>query len=366
MRRLLRRFKATKLGRFVEHHWLTLAFVFGFLNDFLLLNQVDNLFDNLILLFYVVLAIISIVLFYTAVAGKLSDKWNEKMLTYASIAIQYSFGGILSGMLIFYGRSASFGDGWPYLLLIAVIIYLNERVTKKSGRLVLMLSIFFPALFSYMVLVVPVLLGEMGDLIFIGSGLLALLIIGVLVFILKLIIPNFMALQMRMIVFSIGCIYAGMNFLYFFNIIPPIPLSLNDVGIYHSVIRFENGQYQLKYEAGKWWQFWKRSDDVFHPSIGDNAYCFANVFAPTRLSTEIYHHWEYYDTTLNKWMTHARIPYPIHGGRQDGYRGYTQIGSYREGKWRCSVETERGQVLGREVFQIDDSLKTSELVTRVD
>ncbi len=363
------RFKAitnSPAGQFVRHHWLTITFIGGFATDFLLLNQVDSVSDNLVIFAYLALAMICIPLLYAATAGKLSERLNPLVRTYGPLLIQYAFGGLLSGMLIFYGRSASLEDSWPFLLLIAVIIYLNETVKDRAGRLVLTLSMFFVGLFSYVVLVVPVLLGQMGTWVFVGSGILALVIMYGFLLLLRRIIPNFLTMQMRVVVFSIGTIFAVLNFLYFLNLIPPIPLSLTDAGIYHSVVRFENGQYQLKYEEGEWWRFWKRSDIVFHPEPGGNVFCFARVFAPTRLSVDIYHDWQYYDEAQGKWVTHARISYPIHGGRSDGYRGYTQIGTLRDGKWRCLVETERGAVLGRESFTIETSTTTAELVTRID
>lgn len=350
----------------VKHHWLTIAFLGGFATDVLLLNKVDNLFDNFVLFFYVILAMVSIFLLYRSVAAKFPEKVNPQVRLYAPIAMQYAFGGLMSGMLIFYGRSASLIDSWPFLLIIAVIIYLNETIKDKAGRLVLTLSMFFIGLFSYIVLVVPTFIGKMGAWVFVGSGILALIIMYAFLSSLKLVIPNFLAMQMRTIVFSIGTIFVVLNFLYFLNIIPPIPLSIKDIGVYHSVVRFENGDYQLKYENGEWWQFWKRSDTSFHPSAGDNVFCFTRVFTPTRLDTEIYHHWEYYDQAKKDWVSYARINYPIFGGRDDGYRGYTQISSFKNGQWRCTVETARGQVLGREKFEIDSTSGPEDLVTRVD
>lgn len=349
----------------VKRHWLTIAFVAGFVTDLILLNQVDNIFDNLVLLFYVALAMASVFLLYASVAGRLPEKANTFFRTYTPLTTQYAFGGLMSGMLIFYGRSASLGDSWPFLLIIAVLIYLNETVSDKSGRLVLTLSMFFVGLFSYLVLIIPTFLGYMGAWVFVGSGLLSLLVMYGFLHALKLVIPNFLAMQMRVIVFTIGTIFVSLNFLYFLNIIPPIPLSIKDIGIYHSVVRFENGEYQLKYEDGSWWQFWKRSDTTFHPSSGGNVYCFTRVFTPTRLNTEVYHRWEYKDPEEG-WVTHARVHYPIFGGRDDGYRGYTQIGNFRDGTWRCTVETARGQVLGREKFEIDSTSPAEDLVTRVD
>lgn len=363
------RFKSLANSRSFHHlrrHWLTVAFIGGFLTDLLLLNRVDSLFDNLVLLMYVLLAMISIIALYAAAAGKLPESVTPYLRTYAPLVMQYGFGGLMSGMLIFYGRSASIVDSWPFLLIIAVLIYLNETVRDRSGRLVLTLSMFFVGLFSYVILVIPTFTGYMGAWVFLGSGILALLVMYGFLRILGLVIPNFLALQMRTVVFTIGSIFAALNFLYFLNIIPPIPLSIKDIGIYHSVVYFPDRlEYQLEYEDGPWWHAWKRSDTAFHPTPGGNAFCFAKVFTPTRLNTDIYHRWEYKDPDEG-WVTHARVHYPIFGGRDDGYRGYTQIGSFRDGTWRCTVETARGQVLGREKFRIDSSRPPEELVTRVD
>ncbi len=355
-----------KQASLIRRHWLTLAFILGFIVDNLTLNRVDQLFDNVILFSYVVIATASIFFLYAGAAGKLPEKWIPRARKYAPLAVQYAFGGLLSGMLIFYGRSGAWTESWPFLLVIVAVIYGNETIKDRSARLVFNLAVFFIALFSYVVLVIPVFTGFMGPWVFVGSGLIALFLMYVFIQQLYKIIPNFLQLQMRAVVFSIGAIFVGFNFLYFTNIIPPIPLSLKDVGIYHSVVRFENGDYQLKYEAGSWWQYFKDSNDTFHARGGDNVFCFAQVFAPTKIQIDIYHHWERFDESADEWKTHSRISYPISGGRDGGFRGYTFIKNYQAGKWRCSVETGRGQVLGREVFHIETNSEPEELVTRVE
>jgi len=367
MQAILKKTRESKSFLRIKRHWLTIAFLGGFVVDNITLNRVDQLFDNLILLSYVILAMISMFWLYAGTAGKLSDKQSLKARQYAPLLTQYAFGGLLSGMLIFYGRSGDWSESWPFLVLILAVIYGNETIKDRSTRLVFNLAVFFIGLFSYVVLVIPVLTGYMGPWIFLGSGVLALIIMRIFLYGLNFIIPNFLGLHMRMVVFTIGSIFAGLNFLYFANIIPPIPLSLKDVGIYHSVVRFtDSGAYQLKYEAGPKWQFWHRSNNVFHPTPVNNAFCFARVFAPTKINTNIYHRWEYYDEINKAWKEYDRLSYNISGGRDDGYRGYTQITVRQDGKWRCSVETERGQVLGREVFTIDSTKAPGEMITRVE
>lgn len=353
------------LARFVRHHWLTTAFIVGFIVDNITLNRVDQIFDNAVLLTYVVLAMVSILLLYAGIAERYSDRTNQFLKSKAPLLMQYAFGGLLSGMLIFYGRSGSLVDSWPFILMILLVIFGNETIRDRSGRLVYNLVIFFVGLFAYVVLVIPVLLGKMGPWIFVGSGVLALLIMYFFFTALEKVIPHFVRLQKRHIVFFIGLIYITLNFLYFTNIIPPIPLSMKHVGIYHSVARQADNTYALTYEKPNWWFWYRNSDKVFHYSTGEDVYCYASVFAPARLATEIYHRWEHYDEVMDEWVEHGRYAYSIQGGRGEGYRGYTQISNYREGKWRCTVETERGQIIGKKVFTIASGAK-GELVTRTE
>ncbi len=350
---------------FVRHHFLTVMFVLGFVLDNLTLNRVDQVFDNFILALYVVLAMSAIVLHYAGIAERLPWKLSYYARHWAPAIMQYSFGGLLSGMLIFYGRSSALFESWPYILFILLAILGNETIKNREQRLVYNLTIFFIGLFSWVVLMVPVWTGKMGALVFVGSGFLALFIMYWFFKILTWSVPHFIELQKRTVVFTIGLVYVMFNFFYFANIIPPIPLSLKSLGVYHSVVKFEDGRYQLTYEAPPWWLPLRKADSMFHYKEGDNMFCYASVFAPTKLSVDIFHRWEYYDREKGEWVEHARLPYPIKGGRGDGYRGYTVIESIREGKWRCTVETERGQALGRETIMVVKGEKGT-LVTRVD
>jgi hypothetical protein len=340
------------LRSYVRHHWLTAAFILGFIVDNFTLNRVDELFDNIILLSYVVLAMISILLLYAGIAEKFSDRANLFLRTKSPLLMQYAFGGLLSGMLIFYGRSGSLPQSWPFILFMIGIIYGNETIKERAQRLVYNLIIFFVGLFAYVVLIVPVIIGKMGPLIFLGSGVIALVIMFLFFGLLEKLVPNFIRLQKRSVVFFVGLIYITFNVLYFTNVIPPIPLSLRHVGIYHSVVRYEDGSYDLAYEKPHWWQWYRNSDSAFHYKPGENIYCYASVFAPSRLATDVYHRWEYYDEESGEWKEHGRYAYPIHGGRGEGYRGYTLISNFHEGTWRCTVETGRGQVIGKEEFKI--------------
>jgi Protein of unknown function (DUF2914) len=347
----------------VKKHWLTIAFVLGFITDYILLNRIDDTFDNLLLLFYVVLATVSILLLYVGIAEKMGSRPSAFVRKVAPLLMQYSFGGLFSGMLIFYSRSGALLASWPFLLLFIAAIYGNETVRNRGQQLVFNILAYFVGLFSYLVMVVPVFLGRMGPEIFVASGLLALVIVYMLVQLLSKIIPNYMAMQTKPIVFMVFGLFVGLNTLYFTNVIPPIPLSLQEIAIVHSVVKFGDSGYQLTYEPVPWYRFDKKINATFHPSETNSIACFTRVFAPSKIDVDIVHVWDYKNADGN-WVEYFRKSYPITGKAVNGYRGWTQITVGQDGEWRCSVETNRGQVLGRTVFLIDSSVPPKQLVTK--
>jgi hypothetical protein len=159
-------------------------------------------------------------------------------------------------------------------------------------------------------------------------------------------------------------IYLGFNVLYFTNAIPPIPLSLTELKIVQSAERLTNGGYRVVYEEQSWYRKLPLVRPLLHPT-GGTISCFARVFAPVKLSTEIFHRWEYKDAE-GKWQEHFRFGYDISGINSDGYGGYTNTSVSGSGVWRCSVETKRGQVLGRKTVQIDTTGKANRIVTRIE
>jgi len=352
------------IKRQIRQHWLTVGFILGFITDIILLNRIDDIVDNLVLLFYALLATTTLLLLYVGVAERGPEFLSRFLKKYAAIMMQYAFGGLLSGMLIFYGRSGDWLASAPFLLLIVVVIIGNEIVSKRSSRLIYQLALYFIGLFSYIVLIVPVIIGKMGDGIFILSGLIALAIVTIVIQILYRIIPNFMFANTKWVIVTIGGIYVGFNVLYFTSLIPPIPLSLTELEVAQSVERLSDGGYRVAIEDQPWYRDLPFVNPVLHPT-GNSIACFAKVFAPTNLTTEIFHRWEYKNAD-GAWQEHFRLGYEISGTNTGGYRGYTKMQSFFTGEWRCSVETKRGQVLGRKVFYVDTIGKPQEIGVRIE
>src|SRR5438046_3026621 len=58
-------------------------------------------------------------------------------------------------------------------------------------------------------------------------------------------------------------------------------------------------------------------------SPGERVYVFSAIFAPSGLSTIIFHEWQHYDENTKDWVTTNTEQFPIIGGRDGGYRGYS-------------------------------------------
>ena len=166
------------------------------------------------------------------------------------------------------------------------------------------------------------------------------------------------------VLIAIAGIYGVFHLLYFTNIIPPIPLAIKEIGIYHSILRTDNG-YEVSFEPVLRYIPFRNYSLTFHWVASQPIYSYSSVFAPTRLDTTILHRWSYYDNRKEKWMETDRLGFQIAGGRDGGYRGYTFKTNVFPGKWRVEVITGRDQLLGRLNFEIVETDAPLELKTEI-
>jgi hypothetical protein len=272
-----------------------------------------------------------------------------KVLEWAPAIIQLSFGALFSGSLVFYSRSASLSVSWPFLLLLVAFMVGNELVHTRLSRLAFQLAGFFVSTFLYASFAIPTLVREISTGVFLLSGAVSLLATLSIVLLVKYVRREHPEKQ-TVIWTSVLSLYALFNLLYFTNLIPPLPLSLKEIGIYHTVVRSTPGAYELSYEAARWYHF-RTINPVFH--LGENklAYAYSAVFAPTNLSTEIAHEWFYRDEEKNEWVRTGTISFVVEGGREAGFRGYSSAHIF-PGKWRVEVRTGHGAMIGRTTFTV--------------
>jgi len=353
------------LVRFYKKHekYLSLiAFFAGFTIDNLTLTRIDLWLDNVILASYLFLAALGIVFYQFFNRKLLKGKMTRGAMALLTLLIQFAFGGLFSGYFVFYSKSASLATSWWFVLFIIIFLIGNELFKEKYARLEYQVSIFFITLFSFAIFYVPIVLKSIEAWAFVVSGLVSILFIRFFIRILGFVVPKEVEKTRKSLSAIIFFIYATFNILYFTNVIPPIPLSLKDSSVHHYIERSGN-IYVAQSEIIRWYEIHKKIRSRIHIGESSNVYVYSSVFAPTDLNTEIFHSWQYFDEASRKWIEADRFSYPIFGGRDGGYRGYTQKSTTFVGKWRVDIVTKRNQIIGRVRFDIIDDDKDSLIVT---
>src|SRR3954470_6667573 len=122
LRRLIPK-SVEELIRWYERYISPLSLLAGFLLDnFVLLRRVDVLLTNLLFAFYLATAAIGIALFQLIETGRLRQPWMLKIAPFIPLAVQFSFGGLFSGFLSLYSRSAAFAASWVFVFLIVLLL----------------------------------------------------------------------------------------------------------------------------------------------------------------------------------------------------------------------------------------------------
>jgi len=344
-----------------ERYILPVSFLAGFIWDNLTLRRIDLWLENILFAAHIFI-VLAVILMLNVYEGGRFRRWALEK--YLPLFMQFSFGALFSGFFVFYSRSGSPATSWPFLLFLGLLLIGNEMFRKHYLRLTFQLNIFFIILFSYAVFLLPVVMGRMGKIIFLLSGLASMALMGLIIFILFRLSPLQFKKSKQALFPSIAAIYFIFNLFYFTNVLPPMPLSLKEIGLYHSAEK-SGEQYLLTYEPAQWYPFFSKESGVFRRADNASVYVYSAVFAPTKLHTAILHEWSYYDENKREWIKTDQILFPISGGRDGGYRGYSLKQGVMPGKWRVGVITERDQLIGRIKFRVIKSDKLPNLETVV-
>ena len=320
-----------------------------FIDTFFLLRRVDTPLTSFVLFFYLTLAAFIIILINLIQTGRLRQWWLLKITPMLPVVSQFAFGGLFIAFLSLYSRSAAFSLTWVFVVALAALLIANERFVRLYMRFSFQMSIFYLVLFSLLIFYLPLIFRTVGPWMFVASGSASLVAIAVFLRLQAYFTPELVRENLTAIARSVAVIFVAFNILYFTGAIPPLPLALKESGIYHGVSRVE-GEYQLLAEPAAWYEAYLPYKTVFHSAEGDSAYVYTAIFAPARLSTTIFHEWQHYDEYARLWVTEQTVSFPIIGGRDEGYRGYTVKEDLAPGDWRVNVLMEFGRIIGRGSF----------------
>jgi hypothetical protein len=209
-------------------------------------------------------------------------------------------------------------------------------------------------------MIYPVILGHVGKLPFSLSIVSTILCIWFFYRLVYRKIENKNSLRKALLLPSSSILAIFLGF-YYLGWIPPVPLSVKEVGVYHNIERNEEGNYKLFYERADW-KFWLSGDQNFKAYTGDKIYIFTRIFSPARFDDTLYLNWQLYDKKRG-WQSTDKIPIRVSGGRKSGYRGYAYKENFSDGEWRVLVETNDGREVGRLKFEIKsyDQARESEV-----
>lgn len=365
-----------------ERHISAAAMVVGYAVDNVTFGRVDHPGAHLVFSAYLAIAAISIALGHwlqgrkdrAAAASAASPPGPQsrgepqpertfRLSTWLPAATQFALGGLWSGFLVFYSRSAALAASWPFLLLLLAFLVGNEVFRRYHARLIFASLLLFFALYSYAVFVVPVLTHSIGQITFLASGACAIVVFYFFLRLLWVLDRDRYRQSRWEIIGGVVVITAAMNAFYFARVLPPLPLALSDVGIYHA-IRHTGSIYQVQEEPQPWTVRFGFAKPVLHVVPGERLALYSAVFAPIRMTTRITHRWQWWDPGSKHWQTLSRVSFAISGGREHGYRGYSLKSGLRPGAWRVAIDSADGRLIGRLDFNVTLTAATVQTVPK--
>ena len=354
-----------KLKTFIsdnERVLLPLFLLLGFLIDAVTLRRVDLLPETILVYSYLTLAGGAILLSHLYEAGVLWKKLGDRIAPLLPLLSSYAFGALFSAFTVFYMKSALISDSWPFIAALALAVVGLEIFKKYQARLLFNLGLYFLAIFSFCIFSVPLWVGKLGAEVFFLSALAAVGSFALFCFVLYITGRRRFLADLKGVLYTTGITLTLMSVLYTTNTLPPIPLVLKDIGVYHYVAK-DGESYKL---LGEQISVFDRIFGVtIHWVKNEPVYVFSSVFTPVAIDTEIVHRWEYWSTIENEWVFSNKVAFAADGGRDEGYRGYSFKRGVFPGRWRVTVETPDGLKIGRIEFSLVEVVQVPSIGTSV-
>ncbi len=355
---------ALNWARAHERHLSALFMAGGFAFDSWAFGRIDHPATQAVFIAYLLVAGLAIAAQHGLESRQEAQRPSPKIRAAIMFITQFALGALLSGFCVFYIRSASLLSSWPFLLFMASVFIGNEYFRHYYSRLVFTALLLFFSLYSYAIMQVPMVLGRIGEVPFLISGAVAVLVFFVYMrAIARLGHDRYRGARMQ-IRLGMAVIAVFINLFYFLKVFPPLPLVLTDAGIYHNVRRQGAGIQVAEEREPPRWQALFGTNPVLHIQPQGRLYLYSAIFAPQGLKTGIVHDWQRLDGQGN-WQSLQRVPVAIAGGRADGYRFYTFKSAPQPGQWRVNIETADGRAIGRVRFGVETQAVPPALEVRV-
>jgi hypothetical protein len=319
-------------------------FIAGFLFDTMAVGRIDKLHNIIHQAIYLFLCAMFTSYELRERYGDFAPPARFKTVwRYHAAATHFMLGTLLNIYTLFYFKSASLGTSFLFLMILAGLLAINELKPFGDSGTTLRMTLFSLCLVSYFTYLVPTLVGAIGVLPFLGTLAASTACVALLAAWLRRHLPDPKVLAPHLLV-PFACVAFGFAALYFLKVIPPVPLSLSEIGVYHDVSR--EGDHFVLSETRPRWRFWERGDQTFLARPDDKIFCYVQVFSPARFRERLQLRWLRRDPAAG-WEEADAIPLDTAGGREGGWRGFAVKGRWTPGRWRVRVETSDARELGR-------------------
>jgi hypothetical protein len=356
---------------------MVLLLVAGFLFDVLTLSRIDDVPTLLQQGAYLGLLGGLLVLEQRQALGVADGppRLLRKVWRFSEDAIHFLFGSLLSSFALFYFKSSNFLTSALFLAVMFGLLVLNELPRFRALGPVMRVTLYSLCVTSYLAYLLPVVAGMVSKWLFL---LAVLLTSGLLVWAFRAFArwtgrPQ--ELVRRVLVPGLG-VQALLLALYFLRVMPPVPLAVDWMGVFHD-IRRDKADYHLQAEhktAGFWWQevrdygwswaldweqwpywkLWHTGDQDFRAQKGEKVMAFVRVFAPSRFDDQVVGRW-YYDHPELGWVGRGEWATRLTGGRDAGFRTrFSMTYKGAPGDYRLDVTTLDGHVIGRMHVHVED------------
>jgi len=320
-----------------KHHRLEAALFFtaGFCFDLLLLERIDSVPMLIHQGSYLVLlsALLAVDHHYSR-AGPVAGFWG-KLLHFRTEMIHFLFGTLLNAFLVFYFKASSGLFALAFMLALGVLVLANETAQFRRIGPPMRVALHGFAVTSYLAYLLPVLAGFLSPWLFAVAACTSAAVTYALWRLYRRWTPDPGWTFWRAVAPSLA-VQGLLLSLYFLHVVPPVPLSLKLIGIYHQAQR-EGDRVRVAH-LRPWWKVWEHGDQTFLARPGDRVFCFARIFAPRKFRDGVKVRWAYQQSG-GGWVRTDAIPLTIAGGAESGWRGIAYKRNFAPGDWKVEIET---------------------------
>lgn len=279
-----------------------------------------------------------------AARNKLLDReWSDVWKARFTWVLQFLFGGMFSALVVCYFKSSGSLASFILVLLLAGLLVGNEFLQKRYESFALNLALF--CLLGTMVLnfTIPYFVHGIGFRWFFLSTVISL---GICFLVWKI-----ARRPKRMMIVPI-LISILLTVAYLMNWVPPVPLVLKQQMVCQN---FDRKSYSCDVDYPTVLQRLGLEAPTVHRVDGNEVYFLSSVFAPAKLKAGLEFRWYYQEPTTGKYKLTDKISsgrMVMNGGRESGFRIYSNKRNVPPGKYRVETAYKNGAVVGASAFEV--------------